>query len=120
MHRTHLYTSERGRRSAFLVLLVALVACGDDDAGRQAYVASGCPRCHLSSLEGTALGPPLTGIREFWDQKSLEDFLLRPESFRKADPRLNRIAEKYTSRMPAFEMPDSIRSRIAAYLLNAK
>ena len=83
-------------------------------------MASGCPRCHGSSLDGTPQGPPLQGLAAFWDQESLQEFLLRPESFRKDDPRLNLVAESYPSPMPTFVMPDSLRSRIAEYLLRAK
>jgi len=64
------------------------------------------------------MGPPLKGLDAFWDEEGLEVFLARPDSFRLGDSRLRGVAEQYPSPMPTFVMPDSLRTRLAVYLLS--
>lgn len=106
------------RRVVAAAGLCALAACGSDDPGRAAYVSAGCGRCHGSDLSGNRLGPPLTDLARHWDRASLEAFLARPDTVRKGDPRLARLSAAYPAPMPVYEMPDSLRSAIAGYLIS--
>ncbi len=105
----------RGGRFALLVLLVG-AACGEDPEGREAYVESGCPRCHGSDLQGTRLGPSLNGLNAHWDREGLTAFLARPDSFRTSDQRLELVAQQFPSPMPTFVMPDTLRAQLVTYL----
>ena len=97
---------------------VLILASCDASPEREAYVESGCPRCHGSDLSGTPMGPPLTDVRSSWDESGLRSFLHHPDSARVHSKRLSAIAEKYPAPMPAFVMSDSMRTLLATYLLS--
>jgi hypothetical protein len=104
--------------AALAVVGFLTTACSESDPERAAFRDSGCPRCHGADFGGTKLGPPLTDLSNHWDTAGLKRFLALPDSVRAADKRLSRLAERYPSPMPTFVMSDSLRSTLAAYLLN--
>ncbi len=111
----------RSSGAAALLLGAALLlsrACSSPPPGREAYLESGCPRCHGADLSGTGQGPALRNLRAHWDRERLNAFLEAPDRFRRRSERLEQIARRYSTPMPAFVMGDSTRRRIAAYLLD--
>jgi cytochrome c2 len=105
----------RLRRLAASFLLV-LAACSPD-AGRQAYVDSGCPLCHASTLDGTRLGPPLSDVRSSWNREELEVFLKDPPGFRASSERLEVLGMQYPAPMPALRLPEETLQELIVYLL---
>lgn len=78
----------------------------------------GCLNCHGSQLEGTPMGPMLTGLNEFWNRDRLINYLRNPNSFMDSD-RLKEYKKKYPNMiMPAYGNKDVKElGRIADYLL---
>ena len=45
----------------------------------------GCLNCHGADLEGSSMGPKLTGLSEFWNRDRLINYLRNPNSFMDSD-----------------------------------
>jgi mono/diheme cytochrome c family protein len=62
----------------------------------------GCLGCHGSNLEGTRMGPALTGLQEYWNRDNLINYLRNPNSYMDKD-RFKAYKEKYLGIvMPSF------------------
>ena len=100
-----------------VVTLSVLAGACEKEAGRQAYVDSGCGRCHGSDLSGTRLGPRLTDLKANWNVETLEAYRARPEAVRGDHARLDSLARHFPAPMPQFVMADSVRKALVTYLL---
>jgi hypothetical protein len=69
-------------------------------AGWREYVELDCARCHGEYREGTRTAPPLVDLAGHWDADSLVSYLTDPNAMLDKDPRLLRLVEKYSLRMP--------------------
>ncbi len=105
--------------------LVVLAGCGASldpklvSAGRDAYLAEGCPACHGRQREGGSMGPDLRRVRRHWAADELADYLADPASHRQREARLQRLSRRYSAHMPAFAtLPEERRAALAAYLLS--
>jgi len=80
--------------------------------------ANGCTSCHGQELNGSNLGPSLTGLKEFWtSRESLINYLRNPNSFMDKD-RFKDYRQKFNSVMPSFNNLDvKDLGKIADYLL---
>jgi mono/diheme cytochrome c family protein len=86
--------------------------------GRRIYVSDACPTCHGQARAGTNNGPPLQGLRARWTEENLTRFLHEPSAFRRSDPRLRQLADRYKTVMPGPLRGDEARLRnLAGYLL---
>lgn len=88
-------------------------------SGMQLMSSFGCLNCHGSQLEGTPMGPKLTGLTEFWNRDRLINYLRNPNSFMDSD-RFKDYKKKYPNMiMPAYGNKDVKElGRIADYLLS--
>ena len=105
---------------AVAVLLCMLLILGNscsDSVGERLYSDSGCPRCHGTNGESGPDGPPLKGLRHTWKRENLLLFLKNPNGFRKNDPRLKSLSERYRTKMPTFAMDEESRDVLADFLL---
>lgn len=108
-----------GGAAAAVLLALAAAGCSQPvSPGRQAYVNTGCVRCHGPALAGTAEGPPLQLLRQHWDEDSLVEYLKDPNAVMANDERLRRLAEQYPAPMPAYRMTDEDRRALAAFVLD--
>jgi len=99
------------------LLALSLLACSPSP-GRDAYVSSGCSRCHGSALRGGQLGPSLERAAEDWSREQLRAFLKDPSRYQLSDDRLKEFAGRYPTPMPAFDLPDETVGALLSYLLN--
>lgn len=66
----------------------------------------GCTNCHGTDLNGSAKGPSLTRLSEFWSRDKLINYLRNPNSFMNSD-RFKEYKEKYPNViMPSFNNID--------------
>lgn len=105
--------------------LVVLAGCGASldpklvSAGRDAYLAEGCPACHGRQGEGGSMGPDLRRAGRHWNADGLSSYLADPTSHREREIRLQRLSRVYSAHMPAFAtLPEDRRAALAAYLLS--
>lgn len=86
--------------------------------GTQLMSNFGCLNCHGSNLEGTPMGPQLTGLSEFWNRDRLINYLRNPNSFMDSD-RFKEYKKKYPNMiMPAYGNKDvKDLGKIVDYLL---
>ncbi|NNG26778.1 MAG: c-type cytochrome, partial [Ignavibacteriaceae bacterium] len=49
--------------------------------GVQLFVNFGCTKCHGANLSGTANGPQLANLKEYWSRNTLIAYLRNPSSF---------------------------------------
>lgn len=78
----------------------------------------GCLNCHGPSLEGTAMGPALVNLNQYWSRDNLINYLRNPNSFM-SQKRFQEYREKYPNMlMPAYGNKDvKDLGKIADYLL---
>ena len=110
-------------RCAFLVPVVAVLACGallsscPDVApvtGADLFRAYGCVQCHAEDGSGIqGLGPPLLEKGVHWTRESLLQYLRDPSGFAAKTPRLKEQGRGYMTPMP----PVLNRDEIAVALL---
>lgn len=87
-------------------------------SGEQLMNNFGCLNCHGANLEGTAMGPALVNLKEFWRRDDLINYLRNPNSFL-SQKRFKEYREKYPNMiMPSFGNKDvKDLGKIADYLL---
>lgn len=87
--------------------------------GYRIYLQARCAQCHGEKLEGTALAPSLLELHEDWDRDRLARYLVRPDSFITADPRLAAQRSEYPRvMMPSYpHIPRAQRELLAGFLL---
>ncbi len=93
---------------------------GAASRGRLVFETEGCGACHGDHLQGTELGPPLTGVATHWQQPGLEAFLKDPAPALSSDPRLIEIGRQFEVEMPgvsAASNPEVVD--LAVYLLSS-
>ncbi|MEE9450002.1 MAG: cytochrome c [Ignavibacteriaceae bacterium] len=87
--------------------------------GAQLFVNFGCIKCHGENLTGTADGPQLANLTEYWNRQALIAYLRNPSSFMEEE----RFKE-YRQMYPKQIMPDfgnkNIKDlgKLADFLLN--
>ncbi len=81
----------------------------------------GCVNCHGSNLSGTAMGPNLHGISQYWSRDKLINYLRNPSSYMDSQ-RMKEYQKKFTNvMMPSFNQIDpKDLGKIAEYLLQLK
>jgi mono/diheme cytochrome c family protein len=45
------------------------------------YASRGCPTCHGANLEGTKMGPELTGLSKYWSKEELVTYMRNTAAF---------------------------------------
>lgn len=87
-------------------------------SGKDLIARIGCYNCHGSDLAGTAKGPSLAGINEFWSRDQLINYLRNPNSFMSSE-RFKNYQGKYPNViMPSYNNIDvKDLGKIAEYLL---
>lgn len=87
--------------------------------GAQLMNNFGCLNCHGSNLEGTAMGPALENLQQFWSRDNLINYLRNPNSYM-SQKRFQEYKEKYPNMiMPAYGNKDvKDLGKIADYLLS--
>ena len=87
-------------------------------SGKDLISRIGCYNCHGSDLAGTAKGPSLAGINEFWSRDQLINYLRNPNSFMSSE-RFKNYQGKYPNViMPSYNNIDvKDLGKIAEYLL---
>ena len=88
-------------------------------SGAELMNTFGCLNCHGSNLQGTAMGPELTGLTEFWNRDKLINYLRNPNSFMDSE-RFKEYKKQFPNMiMPAYGNKDvKDLGKIADYLLN--
>ncbi|MCA2004518.1 MAG: cytochrome c [Ignavibacterium sp.] len=78
----------------------------------------GCLNCHGTNLEGSAMGPALANLKQYWSRDNLINYLRNPNSFM-SQKRFQEYREKYPNMlMPAYGNKDvKDLGKIADYLL---
>lgn len=78
----------------------------------------GCLNCHGANLQGTAMGPELTGLSEFWNRDNLINYLRNPNSFMSSE-RFKEYKKQFPNMMmPSYGNKDvKDLGKIADYLL---
>lgn len=86
--------------------------------GMQLMSNFGCLNCHGAHLEGTPMGPKLSGLSDFWNRDRLINYLRNPNSFMDSD-RFKEYKKKYPNMiMPAYGNKDvKDLGKIVDYLL---
>lgn len=86
--------------------------------GAQLMSNFGCLNCHGAHLEGTSMGPQLTGLNDFWNRDRLINYLRNPSSYMDSD-RLKEYKKKFPNMiMPAYGNKDvKDLGKIVDYLL---
>lgn len=81
----------------------------------------GCKGCHGADLEGTKMGPKLTGLEQNWSRDELINYLRNPNSYMDKD-RFTKFKEMFPGvMMPSFSNVDvKDLGKIADYLLSLK
>jgi mono/diheme cytochrome c family protein len=113
------------RTLAFLALSVSALACSlrtqppPGASGAEIYRLQNCANCHGEEREGTRRGPPLAGLRSYWDAERLAEYLVDPPAVVARDKRLAAYDEQYgSSDMGRYDNLDlAQRSTLAAWLL---
>lgn len=87
--------------------------------GYRIYLQARCAQCHGEKLEGTTLAPSLLELHADWDRDRLAHYLVRPDSFIAADPRLAAQRSEYPRvMMPSYpQIPRAQRELLAGFLL---
>lgn len=87
--------------------------------GYRIYLQARCTQCHGEKLEGSTLAPSLLELHEDWDRDRLARYLVRPDSFITADPRLAAQRSEYPRvMMPSYpQIPRAQRELLAGFLL---
>lgn len=90
----------------------------DNLSGAQLMNNFGCLNCHGANLEGTAMGPALLNLNQFWSRDNLINYLRNPNSFM-SQKRFQEYKEKYPNMiMPAYGNKNvKDLGKIADYLL---
>jgi len=89
-----------------------------DISGADLIARVGCINCHGNNLEGTAKGPTLIGIKEFWSRDQLINYLRNPNSFMSSERFKNYQAKYPNVVMPSYTNIDvKDLGKIAEYLL---
>ena len=90
----------------------------EDLTAEQLIVNFGCTNCHGANLEGTAEGPVLRDVKQFYSRKELITYLRNPESYMNSE-RFKKYRERYPNVvMPNFSNRDvKDLGKIADYLL---
>ena len=80
----------------------------------------GCAVCHGKEGEGNSLlGPALSGLGELWSTESLAEFLANPGAAMVGNSRLQDLASRYSSPMPAASaLSAEERRMLAAWVLS--
>ncbi len=81
----------------------------------------GCKGCHGAELEGTRMGPQLTGLQQYWSRDELINYLRNPNSYMDKE-RFAKFKEQFPGvMMPSFNNVDvKDLGKIADYLLSLK
>ncbi len=88
--------------------------------GRLVFETEGCGACHGDQLEGTEIGPPLTGVASHWRRPDLEAFLKEPAPILVSDPRLIELGRHFEVDMPGVSAAsDPEVADLAVYLLSS-
>ena len=87
-------------------------------SGKDLIGRIGCYNCHGNDLAGTAKGPSLIGIKEYWSRDQLINYLRNPNSFMSSE-RFKNYKEKFPNvMMPSYNNIDvKDLGKIAEYLL---
>jgi hypothetical protein len=96
--------------------LMIIEGCSSRD-GRDVYIGMGCPQCHGFQAEGLVQGPALKNLSDHWTRDELDSYLQNPTGYMSRSPRLQDIAKRYTSKMPAFTMGNENREKLVEFLL---
>ena len=95
---------------------------GNSDAvarGRLVWQNGECAACHGASGEGTAIGPSLDGLAQYWEAFELEAFLEDPQPRLQSDVRLAGLSSRFEVDMPGLpDATDNQRSDLALFLLH--
>lgn len=98
-------------RWAFLIPLAALAACAQstpESRGAATFQAFGCVKCHSVGYGGGAYGPDLTTVGFRKSREWLDTWLRNPHAW------------KDTTVMPNFNLNESIRGDLVAFLSQQK
>jgi len=98
------------------LIWAGFLACARSPGG-QAYLDSGCARCHGANFSGTQLGPPLSGLASNWTESDLTLYLKNPSGYLKKDARIKALSEQYKVVRPRFEMDPEQRRLLVEFLL---
>ncbi len=87
--------------------------------GAQLFINFGCINCHGEILAGTANGPQLANLTEYWNRNSLLAYLRNPGSFMEEE-RFKEYRQKYPKQlMPGFGNKNiKDLGKLVDYLLN--
>lgn len=87
--------------------------------GAELMSSFGCLNCHGTNLEGSAMGPALANLKQYWSRDNLINYLRNPNSFM-SQKRFQEYREKYPNMiMPAYGNKDvKDLGKIADYLLS--
>ncbi|GBD86723.1 cytochrome c [bacterium BMS3Abin03] len=87
-------------------------------SGEELFGVFECVGCHGTDLKGTAKGPALSNLAQFWSKQKLISYLRNPDSFMGSE-RFKKYREKYPAQiMPGFDNKDvKDLGKIADYLL---
>jgi mono/diheme cytochrome c family protein len=89
--------------------------------GRAVYAAQTCGTCHGQSRQGSNTAPPLRDLAANWNEETLVAYLRDPLSARAGNPRLEELARRWTSEMPATQFTDGAKLRsLVRYLLESR
>lgn len=91
----------------------------NENTGAQLFVSFGCTRCHGENLSGTANGPQLVNLNEYWNKQNLIAYLRNPSSFMEEE-RFKNYKKKFPNQlMPSFGNKNiKDLGKLAEYLLS--
>jgi len=87
--------------------------------GVQLFVNFGCTKCHGVNLSGTANGPQLANLNEYWNRNTLIAYLRNPSSYMEEE-RFQKYRQMFPNQiMPGFGNKNiKDLGKLADYLLN--
>lgn len=90
----------------------------EEITGASLIKSFGCLNCHGDNLEGSAMGPALTNLTQFWGRDNLLNYLRNPNSFMDSD-RFKEYKKRFPNQMmPSYGNKDvKDLGKIADYLL---
>lgn len=115
-----------------LVLSLGLLACNKGGGQQQAatnsasaealdgaaiYAKANCAMCHGVDRTGKPVGPALLTLKQNWTLGKLEEYLTDPQGFSDSDSRLSEQRQQYTMKMPAPNISQEERHKLAQWLL---
>ncbi|GEM_PF-2234462 len=91
----------------------------NNPAGKELYKDFGCTVCHGNNMEGTDIGPELSGLHKYFNVDELVQYLIDPTAVMARKDRLQELDEEFDAvEMPSFgDLPEEELRILAEYLL---